>query len=48
MISLRLLTAAKVKLIGKLLLLDLKSGTAKCIVCRTSQKRGTAFAVSAV
>jgi len=48
MISLRLLTAPKIKLIGKLLLLGLKSGTAKCIVCRTSQKSGTAFAVSAV
>jgi len=48
MISLRLLTATKIKLIEKLLLLGLKSGTAKCSVCRTSQKSGTAFAVSAV
>jgi len=48
MILLRLLFAPKIKLIGKLLLLGLKSGTAKCIVCRTSQKSGTAFAVSAV
>jgi len=48
MISLRPLTAPRIKLIGKLLLLDLKSGTAKCIACRMSQKSGTAFAVSAV
>ena len=32
MISLRLLTVPKIKLIGTLLLLGLKSGTAKCIV----------------
>jgi len=47
MISLRLITAVKIKLIGKLLLLGLKSGTAKCIVSRTTWKSGTALAVSA-
>ena len=36
MISLRLLTAPKIKLIGKLLLLGLKSGTAFYIESRTT------------
>ena len=43
MISLRLLTATKIKLIGKLLLLGLKSGTAFYIESHTTWKSGTTF-----
>ena len=47
MISLRLLTAPKIKLIGKLLLLGLKSGTTFYIEICTTSKSGTTLAVSA-
>ena len=47
MISLRLLTAPEIKLIGKLLLLGLKNGTAFYIESRITLKSGTALAVSA-
>jgi len=47
MISLRRVTAPKIKLMGKLLLLGLKSGTAFYIESRTTLKSDTALAVSA-